>query len=350
MLGAEYLYSDRTNLYTNYALENERTDNGLRARRGNMSTGFRTRYSDSASVYMEERYTHGDVPTGLTHSAGVDIAPNDRWNYGANVDFGTLKDPQTSAETERSAVGLKLGYGFEGLTFASAFEYRVDKNENPLDATTSERTTWLTKNSLSYRFNPDWRLIGKYNYSESSSSLGEFYDGNYTEAVLGYAYRPIKHDRLNALFKYTYFYNLPAADQVTIVNTAAEYIQKSHILSTDVSYDLTSRWTLGAKYAYRRGELSQDRVNPEFFESNAHLYVLRADWHFLHRWDALIEGRMLDLPEAQDQRSGALLGLYRHIGENIKVGVGYNFTDFSDDLTDLDYDSQGYFINLIGKI
>ncbi len=349
-LGTEYLYSDRTNLYLNYALENERTDNGVRARHGNISSGFRTRYSDSASVYLEERYTHGDVPTGLTHSTGVDIAPNDRWNYGANLDFGKLKDPQTSAETERTAVGLRLGYSFDGLTFASALEYRVDNNESPVDATTSERTTWLTKNSLKYQLNPDWRLIGKYNYSESTSSLGEFYDGTYTEAVLGYAYRPISHDRLNALFKYTYFYNLPSAGQVTVANTAAEYIQKSRILSTDMIYDLTPRWSIGGKYAYRQGQLSQDRVNPQFFESNAHLYVLRADWHFLHRWDALLEGRMLDLVDAEEQRSGSLFAIYRHLGENMKVGVGYNFTDFSDDLTDLDYDSQGVFINLIGKI
>jgi hypothetical protein len=64
----------------------------------------------------------------------------------------------------------------------------------------------------------------------------------------------------------------------------------------------------------------------------------------------LIEGRMLDLPDAQDRRSGALLGFYRHLGKNFKFGVGYNFTDFSDDLTDLDYDSQGFFINLIAKM
>ena len=59
---------------------------------------------------------------------------------------------------------------------------------------------------------------------------------------------------------------------------------------------------------------------------------------------------MLELPEAQDRRSGALFGIYRHIGKNFKFGVGYNFTDFSDDLTDLDFDSQGLFINLVGKI
>ncbi|MHC4157086.1 MAG: TonB-dependent receptor, partial [Planctomycetota bacterium] len=46
-LGIEYLYSDRTTLYSNYSLENERTDNGLLARRGQMASGFHTRYSDS---------------------------------------------------------------------------------------------------------------------------------------------------------------------------------------------------------------------------------------------------------------------------------------------------------------
>ena len=36
-VGTNFLYSDRTNLYLNYALENERTDNGMRSRRGNLT-------------------------------------------------------------------------------------------------------------------------------------------------------------------------------------------------------------------------------------------------------------------------------------------------------------------------
>jgi hypothetical protein len=348
-LGTEYLYSDRTTLYLNYAIENERTDNGLRARKGNMVSGFRTRYSDSASVFLEERYTHGDVPTGLMHSTGVELAPTDRLNLGANVDFGTLEDPQTGAELERTAAGVSVGYGFTNLKIASALEYRVDDSEMP-DTSTSRRTTWLLKNNLGYQLSPDWRLIGKFNYAHSDSSLGEFYDGDYTEAVVGYAYRPIHHDRLNALLKYTYFYNVPAAEQTIVANAGSGVIQRSHIGALDVMYDLTAQWTVGGKYAYRHGEVSQDRENRDFFTSRAHLYVLRADWHFLHRWDALVEGRLLDLPDAHDQRSGVLLGLYRHLGEHIKVGAGYNFSDFSDDLTDLDYKHQGLFINLIGTL
>jgi len=347
-LGIEYLYSDRTTLYTNYTLENERTDNGLRARKGKMASGFRTRYSDSASVYLEEQYTHGDVPTGLMHSTGVELTPTDRLNLGANLDIGTLKDNQTGAELKRTAAGVSVGYGFDTVKIASGLEYRVDDTEQP-DASTSKRTTWLLKNSLKYQLSPDWRLIGKFNYAHSDSSQGQFYDGNYTEAVLGYAYRPVRNDRLNALIKYTYFYNVPAVDQVAVTNAGAGVVQRSHIGAVDVMYDLTARWTVGGKYAYRYGEVSQDRVDREFFLSRAHLVVLRADWHFVHRWDFLVEGRVLDLPDAQDRLSGVLIGIYRHLGDYIKMGVGYNFSRFSDDLTDLDYDHQGLFINIIGR-
>jgi hypothetical protein len=31
------------------------------------------------------------------------------------------------------------------------------------------------------------------------------------------------------------------------------------------------------------------------------------------------------------------------------VGLGHNFTDFSDNLTDLSYRSRGWFLNMLGK-
>jgi hypothetical protein len=56
---------------------------------------------------------------------------------------------------------------------------------------------------------------------------------------------------------------------------------------------------------------------------------------------------MLDLNE---QRSGALVAVYRYVGKHFKVGAGYNFTDFSEDLTDLSFRSEGVFINMIGSM
>jgi hypothetical protein len=137
---------------------------------------------------------------------------------------------------------------------------------------------------------------------------------------------------------------------MTIANTAASYIQKSHILSADAMYDLTQQWSIGGKFAYRLGQLAMDRTDPVFYDSRAQLSIVRADWHFVHRWDALVEGRVLNLPDAKDRRSGMLVAIYRHLGDNVKVGAGYNFTDFSDDLTDLSYKSHGIFVNIIGKM
>jgi uncharacterized repeat protein (TIGR01451 family) len=364
--GSEYLYSDRTNLYLNYVYDSETPDYGIRSSKGNIVSGFKTRYSDSASMYAEEKYTYGNVPTGLTHAMGVDLAPFDHWNFGANIDYGSLRDPITAARLVRRAAGIRVGYGNGKLIVASAFEYRVDKTEiiiiNPDTQETSVSTvdtdSWLIKNDIKYQIDDSSRILGKLYHAESSSA-GSFFGGNYTEAVVGYGYRPVSNDKLNTLFKYTFFYNVPTTNQVTdtvtytasgtVTNTQADFIQKSHILSLDAMYDLTRQWSIGGKYAYRLSKVSADIQNPEYFDSRASLYIVRADWHFIDLWDAMLEARLLDLPDAHDKKSGVLAAIYRQIGKNIKAGAGYNFSDFSDDLTQLSYKHQGLFINLIGE-
>jgi flagellar motor protein MotB len=348
-IGTNYLLSERTNLYLNYSLENERTDNGLYARRGNVISGVKRRLSDASSVYLEERYQDTESIEGLTHATGLNLVANERWNLGAKADFGTLQDSQTGAETDRKAGGVRVGYGHESIQLSSAIEYRLDETEQT-DASVTERTTWLFRNNFKYQLTPDWRLIGKLNHSISDSTQGDFYDGGYTEAVLGYAYRPVDNDRFNALAKYTYFFNVPTTDQLTLQDTAAEFIQKSHVAAIDVSYDLNSVWSVGGKYAYRLGEISLDREDRQFFDNSAQLVIVRTDWRFREGWESMVEARALDLPDVSQRRAGALVAVYRYLGDHFKVGAGYNFTDFSDDLTDLSYDHEGIFINMIGSM
>ena len=66
--------------------------------------------------------------------------------------------------------------------------------------------------------------------------------------------------------------------------------------------------------------------------------------------EVTIEGRLLDMPDLDERRAGALAAVSRYFGDHLKIGVGYNFTDFSDDLTDLDFDHQGVFLNLTGTL
>jgi flagellar motor protein MotB len=348
-LGTNYLFSERTSLYLNYALENERTDNGLHERRGNLISGMKRRLSDSSSMYVEERYQETDTLSGLTHATGMSLTANDRWNLGANTDVGTLTDERTGAKIDREAGGIRIGYGFESVQLSSSVEYRLDKNQQ-LDQSLSERTTWLFRNSFKYQLTPDWRIIGKFNHSISDSSLGQFYDGGYTEAVLGYGFRPVSNDRLNVLAKYTYFYNVPTTEQVTPQNTLAQFIQKSHVAALDLTYDLTDRWSVGGKYAYRLGQVSLEREAPQFFDNRAQLYIVRSDVQLWDEWEGMIEGRMLDMTDLNEQRSGALVAIYRHVGKHVKVGLGYNFTEFSEDLTDLNFTHEGAFLNVVGSM
>ena len=44
-----------------------------------------------------------------------------------------------------------------------------------------------------------------------------------------------------------------------------------------------------------------------------------------------------------------MISIDRHLGKNMKIGLGYNFTDFNDDLTNTDGSAKGWFINLVGK-
>jgi uncharacterized repeat protein (TIGR01451 family)/fimbrial isopeptide formation D2 family protein len=348
-LGTSFQRSENTQRYLSYALENERGYDGLHRRQGNLVSGVKTRMSDSSSVYLEDRYQHGDSATGLARAMGITLAPTDRWTLGATWELGTLVDERTHAETERRAGGVRVGYGFEDLHISSGVEYRFDDTEQ-LDGTWIDRTTWLFRNSLRYQVTPSGRIIGKFNHSISDSSQGEFFDGGYTEGVLGYAYRPVQHDRLHTLAKYTYFYNMPTTDQVSGGGSSIQFLQKSHVAAIDVTYDLTPFFSIGGKYAYRLSQVSLDRVDPSFFDNDAHLYILRGDWRFRKNWEGSLEGRMLDLPDQDERRAGTLFTVYRYLGDNLKVGVGYNFTDFSEDLTDLSYDHHGLFFNLVGTL
>lgn len=344
LVGADWRVNERSQLYMNYTVDTERTDNLYRGRQSQFTSGGKTRYSDSLSVYVEERLQHGAGVSGLIHSFGLDLAALDAWNFGFKAENGDLSDADIE-DLERTALSFSAGYAKEKTRYAGNLEWRKD------DGTTSgERTTWLMRNSLGYQTTEDWRFLGKLNFSFADSDLGDTYNADFVEAVLGYAYRPVANDKLNTLFKYTFFYDLPSSSALTSEGALADYAQKSHVFSVDGIYDLTPWISVGGKYGYRRSEIRENRVDGSWFSSNAHLGVVRTDVHFVHNWDALLEARLLKVSAAEDERAGFLAAIYRHINKNIKFGVGYNFTDFSDDLTDLDYDSKGWFVNLIGKL
>ena len=202
---------------------------------------------------------------------------------------------------------------------------------------------------MNAELNRDWRFLGRLNFAIADEEGVSVRAADFVEGVAGFAYRPVDNDRLNVLARYNYFRDLGPVGQITQGGEINSPKQVSQIASIDINYDLAQWLTIGGKYGYRQGKVSLGRNSDTFVSSNTHLGILRADVHFVKDWDALVEGRLLTNDIAGNTRYGFLAAIYRHLGNNVKIGVGYSFTDFSDDLSDQSYTSDGLFINLLGK-
>ena len=349
---ATFTRSDNSEYYLGYALSADRTDTGFATQNqsftsaGTLTLGGRTRFNDSLSVYGEERFGFGTRQSSLTHVYGLDFKPSELWSFGASIENGQVDD-QFNGNFDRTAFSLSAARASEAVRFATNLEARFE--ERTLAGIDQDRTTWLMRNSLSIKANPDWTALGRFNFAISESDQSSFLDSDFVEGVVGAAYRPVDNDRFNALATFTFFEDLSPAQQISAGGTTALPRQRSQIINVDATYDLTKRLSIGGKYGYRMGEVALDRVNDDFIQSDAQLGIVRLDYHIVGKWDVLAEGRLLSTSLAEDERLGALVGIYRHVGDHAKFGLGYNFSSFSDDLRNFDEDNDGFFINLIGK-
>jgi len=327
----------------NYTLAADQPDALNVGRAGTLTTGTRYRYDDATSVYGEERLQTGTGSDSLTRAYGVDFSPSKQWTYGLKFEHGTISDP-FAGDIALTAVTGTLQYTHAQIKYGGALEWRRDDS-----SLTGASRTALTRNSLSYQVDPDWKLFGKLNWSKTNGPASPSLDASFHEVVIGAAWRPVKDDRWNALFKFTVLDDQPSAAQVSAGGNTLEYAQQSRVLDVDATYQAWKWVSLGAKYAIRSGELKPTLTAGDWFDSQAQLWVLRGDLLLPRKWDAMIELRRLSIRETDDARSGFLVGCYRHVGDHLKIGAGYNFTNYSDDLTDVSYRSRGFFVNMIGK-
>lgn len=317
---------------------------------GGIVAGVKRGFSERLSVYAENRYDLWDAQPSLTQVYGVTYTPVPEWKLGGAFESGTIfadfsDNVFDDDGVDRTAVSVTAAYSpDEKLNATLKAEVRFEDGENHAE----DLTAYYLAGRFNHALNEDWRFIASADAVISDDSESTL-DGDYVEASLGYAYRPVDNDKLNALARYTFLYDLPGADQVTVDGSTDGPQQRSHILSLDASYDVTQMVTLGGKYGVRLGE-TKPREGGDWESSTAQLAVIRADVHVVKSWDVLVEGRSLWEDTSDTADFGLLAAVYRHLGENFEVGVGYNFGRFSDDLRDLTKDDHGVFINVVGKL
>ncbi len=317
----------------NHNSSNETTGSGF-------VVGQKQRHSDKLTSYHETALNPTGASPHMSSAIGVsyDIAQNIRLN--AEYEMGEiLHEDKPGIDRRALSLGVAYNYG-QNTNIRLNFEHRDDR---PQSANRTEQTT-LFKADFEQTLTPSWQMAGGWEFVKSNTDERNFYNSEYMRADLGFAYRPIHNDRLNALMLYSY-----VREESPSAASSQSLGQNSHVFAIDAIYDVNSWLSLGGKYGLRVGEMEPYVQSNATVSSAAQLAVIRSEFKLQENIDFLAEYRKFSSDSAVFSEDGGLVGIFKDLNENYRFGGGYNFTSFSDDLTDLNRDHDGFFFNVLAK-
>ena len=336
---------DNSSVYFGYELDPGRAlAAGVPAREngGQYVLGGTRQVNAETTVFAENTYDIFGTTRELVSAYGVTYAPSDFVSYTGTLNFGRLEDT-VNGDLERRALSFGARYEDETLRAAARIEWRRDIFDDPAEP---DADAVFFVADAAYTISEDARLLFSADLARTEANGVSFQEGDLVDVSVGYAYRPVENERLNLLGRYRYFHDTVGQE----IDGSAESgpVQTTHVLSLEGNYDLTERWTIGGKIGGRWSETAPAAGDP-LTSNDAVLAIVNARYHALFAWDILLEARHLDLVDAGSTETGILAAVYRQVGQHVQVGVGYNFGSFSDDLTDLTFDDEGLFLNVVAS-
>jgi uncharacterized repeat protein (TIGR01451 family) len=288
------------------------------------------------------RYTHNSSAADDNNGYEVGIGGDLNHNWSAFFTLGQGDVHRLTGDID-SRDNLVLGLGYSEQQNAQRqgrvlYEVQQDRGH-------SNRNHHRLKLEAQTKLNRDTTLLMGLDRSEGTDLDQGMVDVQNNRWDLGFAYRPVLHDRFNFIGKYSWLDNHQPQNQQGMVGLEAE---KAQIFALDLLVDVSSRWSLGSKLALRNGQ-----------EKIAHL-----PWAHRHLWMAAgrveymlvpdsrikLEYRYLQDVEAQAHRSGAAVEFVQRFNDLIEAAIGINRAGFDDDLTDLDYRRDGVYLRVSGAL
>ena len=304
----------------------------------NTVLGAEAPFGAGGSVYTEYQWNRSGEQRGLRSITGI------RRNWAVTEGLSILvSGEQTALQTPGGDTDERIawigGASFErnGIKFSTRNEWRQQRGS-------SELVQFATFNFAELKLRSGFTFLGEYRQSKSEDMLQPDQSTNFQEASVGFAIRPVEHDRWNVLFK------LSSLDsEATPAQIDPRYDDSTaNLFATDWSLQLHPRIEWVGKQAFKKKLTELDGLSS--IETNTSLSIQR--FNFEIPWDLWIgaEYRRLYQKEANDTRSGFLGEVMWNRFEHLGLGLGYNFTDFSSDLRfDSDYSESGWFLRVQGK-
>lgn len=296
--------------------------------------------SDAFRIRAESRdYVAGNE---LGHANAIGVSWADMgWSVDTDVTLGTLRSRE-GEDIDRRSLSLGASYAGDGRhSGAIRAEYRRDRSE---DAGRDGRVIAVT-GTYRYALSEDWRATSSVEYVDAKGG-GSFDAGRFLKADIGAAWRGAESDRWSALFLISRVEDVPGTGVTRDDGTGDR--KKATVVSADVNHKPAPRWTIGAKVGYRWMDVAPAGTS-DYVESDSALAIARVDYEIDKKWDISADLRVQTFEPSGATRTGATFGVWREVGDNARVGVGYHHGGVSSDLRDLDDPEKGLFLNLTAK-
>jgi predicted secreted protein len=284
---------------------------------------------------------------------------DDRWNlFGGGSEGHFIAGTRLNVKTEWSS-GLSSPAGRDWTEFpgfglrrtASALDFSLDRGYGPRNAARLEvrreegidgRTRRRVAGILSLPLFRSLSLLGEFRHGDTESADSETVEERVEEKSLGLAYRPADGDRLTALARYT-----TRRARRTLLPGGSGTLRTA---TDTVSFD----WSLGLGRHLKWVDHESLRTKVEEGDgipgarTHSWLSINRLDWHVRPRIDLGLEYRVLRQKEAGSERKGFLAEITWAVARNVRLGAGYNFTDFTDaGFSDESHSVRGWFLRAL---
>ncbi|MBF0522600.1 MAG: DUF11 domain-containing protein [Candidatus Omnitrophica bacterium] len=291
---------------------------------------------------LKRAYSTGATEVSKSNIFGLSGDINDKWAVTGSMEKGTVKNLD-GTQTDRDAMTVALGYVNKNEETGKSISSSV-KAELRTDSGAEDRKQYLIYQATEGQINTALKVFSKLELSKTRNLSGDFTEAQHREMMFGGAYRPVTMDRLNIIGRYTYLEEKSPQSQT---DNALVEMENAHVIAAEAIYDLTQQWQLSEKFAFR---IADEKVQGfDFNKTHTWLMIHRLNYRIDNDWAIGGEFRTLTQREAADSKSGVLVEVTRRLGDYAQLGVGYDFTDFADDLTQLSYKSQGPFMRMTGK-
>ena len=348
LLGVTSSVTEGTDIYANLEVGNH----AQLGKYTKTTYGHSTLLSPDSRAYVEQDYSSYRENMVRGHVVGYNRKIADTLALGISYERSNVNHRRTREVIDRDSGSISLSWLYaeflEGIKLFNKLECRNDRGNTVV-------RQWMTENDLLCRITKALTISGRGNWGWSEDRTNDINEAEFYEVGAGFSYRPVTWDRLNILGKYNYLTNLPPNSQYDFPEETNSH---KNIYSLEGIFDLCRYLQLVGKIAYR--DMKEKVGNRNWTHSDTYLYLGRTNFHIMNSnedkpfllrgWDFAVEYRILHNTQIEDNKKGFLVELDKDLGNYIRMGVGYNFTDYDDDLRNADnWDAKGFFVRVNGK-